>query len=366
MEPRVSYTHADVALGASADRHMSPSAIASGRILMVDLLRLLATVQMVQGHTIDAVLDPLHRSGPVHDGWTVARGLTSVAFLFVAGLSFHIATLQRFERHRGDPTAIAQRFRRAGTLVLIGYVLHFPAAWLLSSDPVVRSAALHEAAIVDILQCIGLVLAVLEVLVLWLPSRRAVELACGGVGAGILALSPLGATLDPSGALRPVLNYVTPTGGSIFPLLPWAAHMFLGVALAPLLLGGRQWARCAGTGAALLAAAWAAGGTEPVSSEHLGRLGWVLVGCGGLALLAPAARSWPPWLLGLAGETLFIYVLHIVLAYGQGIGLSDRVGPVLGVGQSVLLAAAMIVLSCGGALIYRRLASGLAARTATS
>jgi uncharacterized membrane protein len=344
----------------------SSPAKSPGRILVVDLLRLLATFQMVQGHTIDAVLAPAHREGLVHGAWLYARGLTSVAFLFAAGLSFHIATVRCFERHRADPSAVQRRFRRAGTLLLIGYLLHFPLGWALASEPSARLAALHDFAIVDILQCIGVTLALVELLVVWLPSARAVELSCGALGVLALAVAPLAAGLEPGGWTRPLVAYLTPGGGSIFPLLPWAAHMLLGVALAPLLLRGRMGARMLVVGGALLllAAGGAALGAQ-LWAEHASRLGWVVVGCAGLNALAGAARRWPDWVLLLAGETLFIYVVHIVLAYGQGLGLADRVGPTLGPAASSLLALGMLVLSCGLALGYRRAAAGLAAGTAT-
>jgi hypothetical protein len=261
---------------------------------------------------------------------------------------------------------VAARFRRAGTLILIGYMLHFPLPALLSGDPLVRSAALTEAVIADVLQCIGLTLALLELLAVSLGDARRVAWLSGILGAGVLALTPLTAALDPAGPLRPVLNYVTPAGGSIFPLVPWAAHMLLGAALAPWLLSGRRAARFVAVGVALLSVGWGAehAGVQPWA-VHLSRLGWVSLGCAGLEALAEAGRRLPPWVLGLAGETLFIYVLHIVLAYGHGLGLADRVGHRLGPWAAAGLAAGMLLLSGAAAVLYRRAASGLAARTAT-
>ncbi|MDH5676468.1 MAG: DUF1624 domain-containing protein [Myxococcales bacterium] len=338
----------------SQERSVRASA-APGRVLTVDLLRLLATFQMVQGHTIDAVLGAAHRAGALHAGWLYLRGLTSVAFLFVAGLSFHLATLRRFERHRADRGAVERRFRRAGTLLLVGYLLHFPADYFLADDPLRQQRALEQASIVDVLHAIGLSLAALELLVLALPSAQAVARVCAGLGALLLLGAPFLVELDPGGFLRPLLNYVTPAGGSIFPLLPWAGHIFAGVALSPFMLAGSLPRRAALVALALLLSAQLAAAVgSPLVADHLSRLGWVCAGCGLLALLEGAAGSWPRWLWVLSGETLFIYVVHIWLCYGQGVGLRDLVGPSLAPLPALGGAAAMLLLSGFGALAYHR------------
>src|SRR5262245_34139551 len=95
--------------GAAATERPAASANArAGRVAFIDALRLLAAVQMVQGHTIDAVLDRAYRHGAVHALWSQARGLTSVAFLFAAGLAYARVALTKPAR-AGDA---AHRMRR--------------------------------------------------------------------------------------------------------------------------------------------------------------------------------------------------------------------------------------------------------------
>ena len=93
------------------------------RVLFVDVLRLLALLQMVNGHTLDAVLALSARQGAGFERYTYARGLVSVAFLVVAGVSFHLTTVARFARHRADAAAIRRRFVRGAQLVVVGYLL---------------------------------------------------------------------------------------------------------------------------------------------------------------------------------------------------------------------------------------------------
>lgn len=342
---------------------LEPPASAA-RVRSLDLLRLVAALQMVQGHTIDAVLAPEQRSGALFAGWLWLRGLTSVAFLFAAGAAFHLATLRALARHRADRAAVSRRLRRATMLVLLGYALHLPLGLVFARDAASAGELMRQALAVDVLQCIGVCLALLEGLALLLPSARAVEISCGAIGALLLIASPLVQQLDP-GACFPLLAYLTPRGGSLFPLLPWGGHMLLGAAFAGMLLGrgrrGRLWLAAA----LLIALSRLLPASAAPLPDHLSRLGFVLAALALLAALEPAARRLPAQAWALSGETLFIYAFHVLLVYGSGVGLAAVVGQRLSALPSVLLAAAMIALSFGGALTYRRLLAGLARSTAT-
>jgi hypothetical protein len=332
---------------------------------------------MVQGHTIDAVLAPQYRAGAVHAGWLWLRGLTSVAFLFAAGAAFHLATLRDFDRQRTDRAGVSRRlqapgrfaaalrFRRAMTLVLLGYALHVPLSLPFVRDSAVGALLVRQAFAVDVLQCIGVCLALLEALALLLPSARAVELACALLAALALGLSPLTASLDP-GAWFPLLAYVTPRAGSLFPLLPWAGHVLLGAASARVLfLAPRRGLRLALAGCVLVAATRAWPMTAAPAPDHLSRLGFVLLSLALLSTIERKAAALPAWAWVLSGETLFIYVFHVLLVYGQGVGLGALVGPALGPAAAARLALGMIALSFAGALVYRWFMAGLARSTAT-
>ena len=59
------------------------------RVVFLDLLRLVASVQMIQGHTVDGLLATELRHGWAYDAWTFLRGLTAASFLVASGLAFH-------------------------------------------------------------------------------------------------------------------------------------------------------------------------------------------------------------------------------------------------------------------------------------
>ena len=112
-----------------------PACGRAGRVVVVDALRLLATVQMVEGHTLDAVLALDLRSGAAFELWRWARGLTSVAFLFAAGLSFYLATVRRLDAHLASRAERRRRFTRGATLIGVGYALRAPLGALADEPP---------------------------------------------------------------------------------------------------------------------------------------------------------------------------------------------------------------------------------------
>lgn len=326
------------------------------RTAFLDWLRLIATFQMVQGHTIDALLATAERNGPVFAAWTWARGLTAVAFLFVAGYSYSVATLSRVDAHLADRNAVRRRFRRALLLIAIGYLLHAPliAPFVEAED---ARAALAEALIVDVLQCIGVTLLVLEGITLLLRSRLLVAMVAGVAALAALALAPWTEAIRSDGPLAPLLHYVTTNGGSLFPLIPWSGYMFAGVAVAALIEApaGRyaSWRerplRLTPIVVACALLTWLMPGFIPIE-----RLAAVMVAA---LLVALVAGAHPPRgaLAIVARETLVIYVFHVCILYAAGIGLVYVVGPVLAPGSAILAALAVSLVSAAVALLVRRI-----------
>src|SRR5688572_13877118 len=99
------------------------------RLVFVDVLRLIAAVQMIQGHTIDALLGQAYRAGPWFELWTFTRGLTSTTFLITAGMAHVLAN----KAARDPSSARKHRLRRALELVVIGYLMHAPVAVLFGT-----------------------------------------------------------------------------------------------------------------------------------------------------------------------------------------------------------------------------------------
>jgi uncharacterized membrane protein len=334
------------------------------RVVFVDLLRFVAAIQMLQGHTIAALLAPEYRRGPWFSAWSTARGLTSVAFLFAAGLSFYLAT-ERAQEPAAADSGRRRRVVRALRLVALGYLLHLPVAALTASDPGVRTAALHEFVTVDVLQCIGASMLWLELVRALLPTLRARVRTALVLAAGLLACAPLAAQLSATGVFRPLLAYLSSRAGSMFPLSPWAAHVLVGFACGAAIRAParRVWPTSVAVRVAVLAALASlvaalcfASDAPRVVSDHTSRLAGVLAAAWVLSLIGGHLARVPNLIATLAQHTLILYVFHVLLVYGQGVGLAAWLGPRLGPAGAVLMALFVIALSSALALAYDRLA----------
>lgn len=338
------------------------------RTVFVDVLRLIASAQMVVGHTVDGLLAEELRDGAFYEGWRWARGLTSVAFMVAAGMSYHLSTLARFERHKSDPEAPRRRLRRGFVLIGIGYLLHLPFG-ALSADPAIALAAWHELAMVDVLQCIGVSLLLLEGLTLLARRPGQVVIACAGGAVFFFAVAPLADRVDPSGVLRPLLNYLTHRGGSLFPLFPWCGYVLAGVVAAYLVMAERAqalaWrtllAALGATALAMTASAspWrlaeATTSYSAMPSVNAIKLATVLAIASVLAFATWRLERLPRALAILSRETLAIYVSHLFVLFSAGVGLVALLGPTLDLPSALAVALLMVFFSATVALGWHRL-----------
>lgn len=277
-----------------------------GRYVSLDVLRLVASFQMIQGHTIDALLASELRSGRAFDAWSSIRGLTSLAFLFAAGGSLAVVHRREelsSEHHSGSH----KRVVRAFILLGIGYSMKVPIGPLFAGD---FAGAWSAFVGVDILQCIGVLLLVVELI---RPRSNT-----PGRLLGVLALLALVASLYAApiqqmeasmfvetSPWRLLTAYVS--ARSRFPLLPYAA---------PFVLGYASYA--------------------------------------GFSRLCPSENSLrlPSVLETIAGETLILYVFHVVLLYADFVGVRAFVGPHWSLSASVIAVVAVLAASVGVALAW--------------
>jgi uncharacterized membrane protein len=337
-------------------------------VAFLDALRLVAAFQMIQGHTIDAMLDPSFRVGALFRAWTFARGLTSTAFLFTAGFAFAVVTCDAARAERGR----LHRVRRGAQLVALGYLLHAPLSGLFG---VPWSLALAQAQAVDILQCIGVSLWALELLGLVCKAPNARVMLSFGLCGGCFLATQASAHLLPEGVFAPLLHYFTARGGSLFPLVPWAGYAFAGYGLGVVVLA-RSSARPKrlpsdlGLAAALVLslaglAFWFAKDSDALAFLLL-KLGLVAASSAALAAaLGPQGRL-PALLERLSGETLFLYVSHVLALYGAGIGLSTLVGRTLSPLAAGMAALLFVLVCSASALAYRRGVEALRGRKGRS
>lgn len=371
LAPSLALTAPDDAAAASAVRADARAREERKRLMFVDLLRLLASFQMLHGHTLHALLAPELRSGPVFETWTFTRGLVSVGFLFAAGIAFTLSTLVDLEGFKSKPGRVAGRWRRIGWLILLGYSMHLPVeAW--SADPERAARSVELFVMVDVLQCIGVSIALVQIVAQLAKKASTVVWAAAGLAVVFIGLAPLADAVPYDHWARPLANYLTHRGSSLFPLFPWSGFVMAGVAVTflvaprgaktdPWVPVPRLLALAIGLyGLHLLAKAVpftladAETTSHSVPSFSILKLAAVVGIVVVLALLGTRIRRLPRVLQTLAGESLMLYWFHLMLLYGAGFGLVALIGPTLSVGEGIAVASGVVVLSFGVGLAWNR------------
>jgi len=96
------------------------------RVIFIDLLRAIAVLQMVQGHTIHVFLSQDLRTTelPVYAVWYFLRGMTAPIFMFTAGTEFTYL-FRSVHKPFGKNYRVKKGIKRALLLIFLGYVLKY-------------------------------------------------------------------------------------------------------------------------------------------------------------------------------------------------------------------------------------------------
>ena len=326
------------------------------RYLFIDLLRFVAAFFMIQGHVFDAVLSPQVKAHPlfyVHDFF---HGFVAPAFLFASGVAYGASTMKRWNEHIGFGKRSRHRVRRFLGLIAIGYALHLPyfslRKTISSASPAEMKAFLQS----DVLQCIGVTLLLLQIGILVLKNRKAFEWVVAALAGVVIFSAPFMWSAHFSGHLPAALvSYLSPENGSWFPLFPWSAYILCGVMFGCIFANagdpvhaGSMMLKYAALNVAVLMLAWTAihvpfdlypahdfwKSNPAMFFVRLSAVGIVT------SLIFLVERWWrkTPYFPSIMGrESLFVYILHLVIVYGSVMnrGLAQRVGPTLGVAPAL-------------------------------
>ncbi len=346
----------------AALRLVPPAPAASRRVreVYIDAFRGVMALAMVQGHVFEALLAPALREAPLYQLQLVLHGSTAPGFLFASGF---VAGLPR------APLSLRASIRRARRLLFVlgvGYALHLP-FFSLAKTLTATPAQLTALWACDALQAIAI--AQLAVLGLqWIAGRRW-TIAAAALAAAITAATPLvwssGLSQRWPGALA---AYLDRSGGSIFPLFPFAAFVLAGTVAGAQL--GRQdpqtrRRRAVAWGLGLIAlGTLLAAALAPRVDFWTVSPGYVLLRLGGLILLllgveaASTRAPLPTRVLALFGrETLQVFVLHLTLLYGGVVVAAPFAGWIgtLGFLQAAATLAALLPPLFACAWVWHRL-----------
>ena len=309
------------------------------RYQFLDVYRGIVVLLMIQGHVVRELLHQSLQSDAFFRAHELFHGITGSGFLFGAGITFGISAQVRWDEYLTFTPALRKRLKRILLLLGIAYALHLP---FLSLSKTLTNATTEDWRAFwsfDVLQCIGFGLLILQVAVFIVRKERwfAVSLALLML-VGVYSAPWLWGEGD---ALPPFLAYaLTGNGGSVYPLIPNAAFLFAGALVSYEFLRSVRLGmevqfvkRLAlagiglhGAGLILEALPFQVYGNHDYWSTSPN---FLLIKLGGIFLLMCGAwyfgrtnfvQRHPRilrWLIILGVESLFVYVVHLILLYGS-------------------------------------------------
>ena len=325
------------------------------RYLFIDLLRFLAVIVMLQGHTFDALLSASIKSHSLYYIHDFFHGFVAPMFLFASGVAFGVSTFKKWEEFSTLSKAFAKRAARFCGLILLGYALHLPYFSIHKILYYSTSQAIASFLQVDALHCIAVTLLIVQIAVLFVRQEKTIAVAAGVIALLIALTSPLLWSISLS-KYFPLwfVSYINVENNSWFPLFPWSAYIFGGISFAYLFVNAKehhhavrlmQRAVAIGTGCIFIAVIVAniPLGIYPAHdfwkvnpAVITARFGFILLVLSGLFFAEHAVRlpSALPSVLGR--ESLFIYIINLLLLYGSVInnGLQFYFGSSLTINQA--------------------------------
>ena len=333
-------------------------------------MRGLACILMFQWHCYDSWLGNVERAGRFY-GWSgLVTTLVAPSFLFLVGVSLALK-IESLERQGIAAGQIVQTTVRRGAILLLAALAFRGQEYLLG----LPAAPWTDLLRVDVLNVIGVSIMLIGI-TSWIARDRSARGVAGTVAAlGIAALSPLLWT-----SWRPrwlpwflesyfngVHTYAEPQPW-LFPIFPWTAFCFAGLAAGAWLQG--EWARQRrSAGMALFAAA---GLVLVVLALSLDALpvqiystydfwhtspNFFLVRVGILLVILAACYLWSAFAAGrwsftkliqLGQSSLLVYWIHTEFVYGRFSILPKGKTSILTASAGLLIiTAAMVTLSAG-------------------
>jgi uncharacterized membrane protein len=329
---------------------------ATSRLAYIDWMRGLACILMFQTHCYDSWLSARARQSKFFMYSQLGGTFPAPLFLFLAGISFALVTEKLWKKNLPPAQIARTTIRRGAEIFAFGLLFRlqeYVIAW--------GWAPLSDLLRVDILNTIGLSMMLMGV-VCWLALsiRRGVQIrlrlviASAGTAALISLLTPpLWTTWRPNWLPWPLESYIngvhnlgTPQAW-LFPIFPWTAFAFAGLATGFILQG--EWARRRETLIFFLAGAFglvfvAAARRLDAQPRQLYAVydywhtspNFFLIRVGMLLGILTASYAWCRWVIGkwsigkwgaaqwgfsplieLGQASLLVYWVHLEFVYGR-------------------------------------------------
>jgi uncharacterized membrane protein len=306
----------------------------SQRYAFLDVLRAIAVIWMIQVHVTNVFLDTELRSGWFFTLLNISNGFVAPTFIFCAGGGLWIALSRKGAQYLALDPSLWQYLKRLAYILFWAYVLHMP-AWSLVEMTTLPTDVLFTGFQVDVLQTIvySSLFAVATFFLMRDLSRTSWTLA--GLCVIIWLTTAMVWKSDLLLALpAPIAIMVSPPPASPFPLIPWSAYLFAGLITMQFFMRSENKQRLAlwyvGVGLLLPALIFSLRGFEgglPWSDlwwsaspgSQVFRICGILFLWGLLYLNEERLRSGRVgrFLQEMGTESLFLYLSHLLIVYGQ-------------------------------------------------
>jgi hypothetical protein len=355
---------------------VAPSPVgAKKRLLFIDLYRSFVIFLMLEGHTFRTFLPPEVQRQQLFQLHEFVHGLTAPAFLFGAGLTFVISTRKRWVDYHHWDMPLAKRVRRMLLVYSLGLMLHLP---YLSLRKIIVEGTSHDYLQLfqgDVLTTIGIGLLSLHAVIFFFKTeKRFYTLVLASI-VSICFLTPLVWDVDFLKYLPPpIAQLLNGNHGSLFPLFPYVGFLYAGVIVSWEFLiaaekeRGRQFMLMMYALGAIVLLLGVVFDLLPIHvyptynfwftspSYFLIRLGALMVLIAVFWFIAGMIHNPPRWLTVLGIESLFVYVLHLVIIYGSVLNpffnLRVIFGATLTVFQSTVIFVVLVLAMLGAALFW--------------
>ncbi len=314
-------------------------------------------IMMIQGHTLDAVLNPEARQTGLYQFMYILRGLTAPAFLIASGcgLAFSICRKRNLKWHE----IFKQRILRIFPILIAGYFLHLPRFSLYQLLTQTSKEEITQFFQCDILQTIGWTILILQIILIYVKDKRIII-----PGAIISVLMIIYFTPTINNSIKSpnfFTQLLTPKFGSNFPLIPFASYLIFGLLFGMLFYEVTQKIEnrllnllifisgCVFFGFSFLMK------IENFNLFYL-RTGLLFILISLFLHVEYKTGKILNFFVVIGQESFLIYIAHIMIVYGSVLNVKNNFahyfGPTLNTGSSILIALSLIVFMLAMAHIW--------------
>lgn len=298
----------------------------SKRLAFLDWVRGLAAITMLNGHAFHAFTKTELRNDGPYVITQFIGGMPPAVFLFLLGVTFAFLMHSGERKGLSGGARVLKALGRSKYLFMVAFLFRLQ-LWVFG----LPGSPWTDLLRVDVLNCMGLSVALLSVMAVFTTVDR-VRL-CAALGVAIAGLSPLVSQLEWSGVPAVVKAYIAPDAAA-FGFFPWAAFVAFGMSAGSIIRLTSaeeydrlaQWSALAGFGL-ILAGNYCSSFPYSIyaKSDFWLNSPWlILMKTGAVLLLLSFAHLWTrhsagswSWVRQFGVTSLLVYWVHIELVYGR-------------------------------------------------